>query len=135
MENNSLKKRVLEEMAVDYTRILEKNFDLAKNFVSITSEGKIELKNQESFKGRDKILLYLIGKAYAKESGLADTESVGNEELQEGLGIPIGSMLPWLKELRDTKKIKKITVNNKSYHSITSKCIEQTLKRIREVEV
>ena len=41
---------------------LEKNFDLAKKFIRITSIGRIDILNKEKVKGQDKILLYLIGK-------------------------------------------------------------------------
>src|SRR5437667_12495697 len=94
---SQLRKKILEEMTVDYSNSLEKNFDLAKQFVQITKEGKVDLKEKEKFTGKDKIMLYLVGKLYAKEAGLAQTNSATNKELMDELGMQKGSLLPCLK--------------------------------------
>ena len=52
------------------------------------------------------------------------------EELQEELGIGKGSLLPWLKRLRDKNKIKSLTKVGKSFHKIPLNQIEKTLKRM-----
>ena len=105
-ENNQnvLKKRIIDEMTVDYSSALEKNFDLAKQFVRITKEGKLDILFKEKLTGKEQVMLYLIGKLYAKEAGLSTTDDVGNKELMDELGIPEGSVLPWLKGLRDKKR-------------------------------
>src|SRR2546425_1962513 len=97
----NLKTKILEEMTVNYSDNLEKSFDTAKRFIRISSEGKIEIRVREKLNGKDQILLYLVGKLYAKEGGLSLDEYVGNAELLDQLGFPVGSLLPWLKELRD----------------------------------
>ena len=80
--------------------------------------------------GKDQVLLYLIGKLYAKEAGFASTDEVGNEELINELGVPKGSLFPWLKWLRDDNKIKQIRKGRYAYHSIPEYLVEKTLKRI-----
>src|SRR2546427_9066569 len=113
----AFKKKILEEMTVDYSNTLEKNFDLAKQFVRVTKDGHVDVLIREKIGGRDQILLYLIGKMYAKEAGLAPSDEVGNEELERELRIKTGSLLPWLKELRDANKVKQIRRERNVYHS------------------
>ncbi len=101
MKPNNLKKRIEEEMTANYANMLEKNFDIAKTLLRITPSGTVDVLRKQDLQGTDKILLYLIGKRYAKEAGMTDSEYVQNKELGDQLGIKRGSMLPWIKSLRD----------------------------------
>jgi len=127
-KENGLKKMIIEEMTVDYSNALEKNFDLAKQFIRITKDGKVDILFKDKLSGKEKILLYLIGKLYAKEAGFAATDDVGNKELMDELGIPKGSLLPWLKDLRDENKIKQVKKGRYTHHSIPVNLVERTLK-------
>jgi len=129
---NDLKKKILAEMTVDYSSKLEKNFDLAKQFIRITKDGTVEVLVKDKVSGKEQILLYLIGKMYAKEGGLATNDEVGNEELMHQLGVPVGSLLPWLKELRDRNKIKQIKREKNVYHTVPVNLIEPTLGAIEK---
>ena len=131
-EKEGLKKRILEEMTVDYANALEKNFDLAKQFIKITQEGKVDIDEniKDKISGKEKILLYLIGKLYAKEAGFSPTDDVSNKELLDELGIPEGSLLPWLKELRDKNKIRQIKKGRIVHHRIPINAVERTLRSI-----
>ncbi|MFX1489869.1 MAG: hypothetical protein ACFFBI_12015 [Promethearchaeota archaeon] len=104
-EKNKLKKRIIEEMVVDHQNILEKYFDLAKQFINITTEGAINIISEERYSIEEKVLLYLIGKIYAKEAGVASTEEVGFKELMDNLGIVKGTIYPIIKRLRDKNKL------------------------------
>src|SRR5712664_3829022 len=130
-QSTELKKKILEEMTVEYSSNLEKNFDLAKQFIRITREGTIDVLVKNKISGTEQLLLYLIGKMYAKEAGLTASDEVGNNELMEELGIPVGSLMPWLKELRDKNMIKQIKRDNKAYHTIPVNRVETTLKTIQ----
>ena len=127
-KENGLKKMIIEEMTVDYSNALEKNFDLAKQFIRITKNGKVDILFKDKLSGKEKIILYLIGKLYAKEAGFAATDDVGNKELMDELGIPKGSLLPWLKDLRDENKIKQVKKGRYTHHSIPVNLVERTLK-------
>ncbi|MBU4320402.1 MAG: hypothetical protein L6246_09475 [Thermodesulfovibrionales bacterium] len=131
-KENSLKKKIIEEMTVDYSNALEKNFDLAKQFIRITKDGKVDVLSKDKLNGKEQLLLYLIGKLYAKEAGFAATDDVGNNELLNELGIPSGSLLPWLKGLREENKIKQIKKGKYTHHSISVNWIEKTLKHIEK---
>lgn len=126
----NLKKRIIEEMTVDYSNALDKHFDLAKKFIRITRDGKVDILAKEKIGGKEQILLYMIGKLYAKEAGLAATDGVGNEELMRELGVPKGSLLPWLKDLRDKNKIKQIKKGRNTQHSVAINFVENTLKKV-----
>ncbi|MBN1573978.1 MAG: hypothetical protein JW984_12350 [Deltaproteobacteria bacterium] len=131
-KEENLKQRIIDEMSVDYADSLERNFDLAKQFIRITSTGKVDLAFKEKIAGREQILLYLIGKIYAKKADFTDTEMVENEELMSELGIGRGSLLPWIKFLRDEGKIKTMKKGQKALHSIPMQLVEKTLKEIEK---
>lgn len=126
----NLKRKIIEEMTVDYGSALEKNFELAKQLIRITKDGKIDVLFKDKLTGTENISLYLIGKLYAKEAELTPTNDAGNKELMDELGVPRGSVLPWLKDLRDETKIKTITKGKYTYHTIALNVVEKTLKEI-----
>ena len=126
----NLKRKIIEEMTVDYGSALEKNFELAKQLIRITKDGKVDVISKDRLIGKECILLYLIGKLYAKEAELNPTDDAGNKELMDELGIPKGSVLPWLKELRDENKIKTTAKGKYTYHTIALNVVEKSLKEI-----
>ena len=133
MENKiagNFKQKIIEEMTVDYANALEKNFNLAKQLTRITKDGKVDVIVKDKLTGKENILLYLIGKLYAREAELTVTDDVGNQELMDELGIPKGSLLPWLKDLREENKINQITRGKYTYHAIALNVLEKTLKEI-----
>ena len=127
---NNLKKKIIEEMTVDYGSALEKNFDIAKQLIRITKDGKIDVLYKDRLTGKESISLYLIGKLYAKEADLTTTKDAGNNELMDELGVPKGSILPWIKELRDDNRIKTISKGRFTYHTIAPNVVERSLKEI-----
>jgi DNA-binding transcriptional ArsR family regulator len=127
---NRLRDRIIEEMSADYSSLLEKNLDLAKQFMRLGREGKVDVLARERLTGKEQILLYLIGKLYAKEAGLAHTNDVGNQELTEELDLPRGSLLPWLKELREKHQVVRSKRGRYVYHSIPASLVEETLTGI-----
>ncbi len=129
-KNLGLKEKILAEMTSDYSNVLDKNFELAKRFIRITSEDSVEILVKDKITGKEQILLYLIGKIYAKESGLSLTEEVDNNELMKELGIPLGSLLPWLKSLKEENKIKPIKRGKFVNHRISINLIEKVLNEI-----
>lgn len=126
----NLKQKIIDEMTVDYSHALEKQFDLAKQFIRITKEGKVDILNKDKMSGKELVSLYLIGKLYSKEAGYSVTDDVGNSELMNELGIPKGSLLPWLKELRDANKIKPLKKGKYTYHAIAMNMVEKILRSI-----
>jgi hypothetical protein len=131
-DNSDLRKRILEEMTVESSGVLSKNFDLAKKFVRITKNGKVEVLVRDKVTGQERILLYLIGKQYAKEAGSSTTNAVSNKELMDELSIPKGSLLPWLMALRKSPGIKQVKEEKQVSHFIPVNLVESVLKTIEE---
>jgi hypothetical protein len=131
-KSEDLKRRIMEEMTVEYSGALEKNFAVAKQFIRITRDGKVDVLVKEKVNGQDQILLYLIGKLYAREAGFASTDSVDNNELMNELGIPRGSLLPWLMALRKRPGIKQIKEKKKVAHYIPINLVESALTAIEK---
>jgi len=130
MAHEDLKKRVLGEMTVDHRGALERNFELAKKHVKITQDGKVELIHKDRMGGKPQIVMYMIGKLYAKEAGLAEAEDVGNEELTTELGIPGGSLRPWLAELRKENKVRAAKRGRYTYHAVQLHVVEKELRAV-----
>ena len=131
-EENDLKSRILSEMTSDYTNILDRNFNIAKQFMRLSKDGKVEVIIRDKLTGPEQILVYMIGKLYAKEAGLADSDDVSSKELLDELGIIENSLWPWLKELRDNKQIKQIRVGKFKNHYIQINMVERILKEIEK---
>lgn len=128
--NQNLKKRILDEMTVETTGVLSKNFDLAKKFVKVAKNGKVEVMVKEKISGQERVLLYLIGKQYAKEAGLSESNVVSNKELMDELGVPRGSLDPWLMALRKSPGIKQVKEEQQVAHYIPTNVIEAILKDV-----
>ena len=131
-EKSSLKEKILEEMIVDHQNLLEKYFNLAKRFISITSQGSINIMSEEKYPIEEKILLYLIGKIYAKEAGLTLTEEVGVKELMDNLGILKGTIYPVIKRLRDKKKIIQRREGKLTYITIQLNILGNILSKMKD---
>ena len=131
-DKQNLKRRIMEEMTVEYSGTLEKNFDLAKQFIRITRDGKVDILVKDKVRGQDRILLYLIGKLYAKEASFVPTNNVGNKELMNELGIPEGSLLPWLMTLRKKPGIKQIKEEKQVAHYMPVNLVEPILRSIQK---
>jgi hypothetical protein len=129
---NSLKLRIIEEMTVDHSNALEKSFTLAKQFIRITKEGKVDILHKDKLTGKEQILLYFIGKLYAKEAGFTTNDDVGNKELMDEMGIPSGSLLPWLLSLRKENKIKQVKRGKYTHHLIALNWVEKVLKNVEK---
>ena len=130
-EEDELKAKILAEMTVDHSDALEKNYPLAKQFMRITKEGKVDVIVKDKVGGTDKIALYLIGKRYAQRAGLASSEYVKNTELCSELGIIQGSLLPWMKTLRDSNIVEQgAREGNEVSHAIAMSAVERMLKSV-----
>jgi hypothetical protein len=87
----------------DRNQYMERYSSLTKRFVSINGQGEISIIVEGSDKER--ILLYLIGKLYARKDGLVPSEFVDRSELVQKLGIPETYLLELLKELGNKQLI------------------------------
>ncbi len=81
-----------QDFILSKEKILEENQDRAKTLFSFTEEGDFTLTFDKSkMTTEDKIVLYLISKAYAKSLGLTDIDTANNKEISEKMQIPYNS--------------------------------------------
>lgn len=125
--------KIKKEMTIDDNAILENNFELIKELILLNKNGTIEITDKENYTGPDLITLYLIGKNYAHLVGYCDTNRVSIIELIEKLSKPEGSVKPWLKTLRDRKKIKQDTTSKPVSHYISVNLIEGAIKSLTKI--
>jgi len=132
-ENNSknLRQKIIEEMMLNSSFFLEENFYLAKKFIRLTKEGSVRILPGVKLTGQDRILLYLIGKWYAKEAGFTTSEEVGNSELMRELKMARGTLLPSLKRLREKGLLQDIKRGRLTYHRVPLEFIGRILKNIQ----
>jgi hypothetical protein len=69
---------------------------------------------------------------YAKEASLTNDENVGTTELLDQLGVPEGSLFPWLKELRDSNQIRQVKRENNVYHTVLPAKVYEILTTIQK---
>lgn len=130
--DSDLRRRIQAEMTETYSINLEKNFDLAKRFVRLAPDGTVVILIKDSLTRKQQILLYLVGKIYSKEAGYVTDESVGNDELLEQLQLPVGSLFPFLKELRDENLIRQVKRDNSVHHALPPSKLADVLNSIDE---
>ena len=127
---DSLQNKIMSEMVSNHSSALERNFDLAKKLIKICQSGTVEIIEKNKYTGEELILLYLIGKCYAKEAGFTNSNGVVNKELIDELGKSEGSIFPWLKNLRDSNKIKQNKETSPIEHFIPINLVENTLTKL-----
>lgn len=95
----SLKDWIEQEMTVDVEEELLKHKEKVKAIVQLTTDGEVILK-EKNLTAKQKILTYLIGKAYSKVAEYSKTDSATNKEIGEALGLPDGTVKYTLYDLR-----------------------------------
>ena len=131
MSDKDLQDRIRSEMVANYSNALERNFEVAKQMIKITTEGKVDVLVKDKLSSRDNIVLYLIGKRYARTASLAPSEYVTIEELLNELGMKEGTLFPTLKLLREEKVIEYGPKEGKLVtHAVSVNMVETELKAI-----
>ena len=131
-EDADVRKRIRDKLGIVYSDALERNLDLAERYLRITEKGTVVLQKTENLSGKERILLYLVGKLYARKAGWADADEVGNQELMDELGVGGNSLRPWLKSLRDENKIERIEKGGKVFHKVPLYLVDKTLKDLEK---
>lgn len=126
----SLKEKILSEMTTDSKSLLEKFFSIVKLHVKIRENGTIDISNPPNYTGEQLVGLYIVGKTYSFEAGLSNSDGVTVNELINELGKSKGSILPWLKNLRDKRYIKQKKGTNPVEHYIPVSKIESFLNSL-----
>jgi biotin operon repressor len=129
-DSQSFKDRILSEMRTEHEDSLERNFDLAKSYIRITSTGKVQVLAESTMPNPQRVALYLVGKLYARKADVAADDFVTNKELQEELSLPPGSVNSAVKELRDAGILRTENRGRESAHRVNTSRIEALLKQV-----
>lgn len=125
-----LRAKILQEMVGDYQKTLQLNFDRTKTLITLSPVGGVIIRTEiiKKLKNKQQVLLYLVGKHYAKEAGLVESEYATNDEIMQNLLMTRGSIFPVLTDLDKNKLI----VNNADHsaRAIPLAAIDQTLNEI-----
>lgn len=107
-ETDEMREWVRKNMAANPPSVLRDNRDRAAKFVGVAEDGSVAVKSGDSWRDRDRIAAYYLGKHYVTAAGYATEAVVENQELSTNLGIPENSVAPRVKELRDGRVISSV---------------------------
>jgi len=127
----SLEERIKGELYLNRADALAKHFLTVKTLLRIRPEdGGIHLLTPEVLSGKLRVLTYMVGKLFAHAADESHKGRVGNEELVRELGIRMGSLLPYLKRLRDEGFIAAQLEGKRSFHSVRLSCLDKAMECI-----
>lgn len=95
---STLDKWIRKELTVDVESELSKYKEKVKTLLLLTPSGEVIIKGHE-LTAKQKVLVYLIGKAYANIANYSES-TVTNKELADALHLPDGTVKFSLFELR-----------------------------------
>lgn len=90
---------IRQELTIDVESELSKHKEKVRNFISLTPSGEVLIKCN-NLTAKQKILIYLIGKAYANVVNYSEGTAT-NKELVDALHLPDGTVKYNLFELRN----------------------------------
>jgi hypothetical protein len=130
-ENESLQDWVRREMTLEKTDLLVSVKERVARLLGVSTDGAVGFKlTAEQLTGlnaQERILLYMIGKLYAKAAGYTQEESVSNSELTADLGMPEGTVKSQLKVLRDARYVNS---DGRGIHSLARNRMLEVLSQI-----
>jgi len=93
---------VRSNMTVDDSSIMMTHKESVSRLVSLSNDGKvILLKDRKLFSSRQLVVLYLLGKLFAKVANYSTSRAAVNSEIAYELGVPKGTVGRCLMELRE----------------------------------
>lgn len=96
---SKLNEWIRQELTVDIESELSKYKEKVKTLISLTPSGEVLIKRND-LTAKQKILIYLIGKAYANIVNYSEGTAT-NKELMDSLHLPEGTVKYTLFELRN----------------------------------
>lgn len=109
-----LEEWVKRELTIDLESELSKHKEKVKSLVKLSPSGEVIVKNA-GLSAKQKVLAYLIGKAYSNFAKYSSDIAVTNRELVNALRLPEGTVKYNLHELRNEGLI---TAKEEGVHQI-----------------
>jgi len=124
----SKEEKIRKTLVVDTQAIWDKTVEKASKLIMLTDQGDVYFKiNKAKMTNKEIVLLYMIGKKFALEGNLVETEEANLDELSEFIGINKQNIAARISELKNEQKIKLV---NRGHYVLQSYIIEKTVNEL-----
>lgn len=124
----SKEEKIRKTLVVDTQTIWDKTVEKASKLIMLTEQGDVFFKiNKANMTNKEIVLLYMIGKKFALEGNLVETEEANLDELSEFIGINKQNIAARISELKNEQKIKLV---NRGHYVLQSYIIEKTVNQL-----
>lgn len=125
----SLEDEIKNTLVPDTDTVLENHLNKVKNFLEIFEDGTIIIKNEYRNVGPStRILIYLIGRRYAYEGNLAESDTLTTGFFYDRFDAPDRTVRDWLQGLRDAGLAAK---EGRSEHRIVVENLPDAVERVQ----
>ena len=124
MSKKDILKRLIYEEELEFENLVPK----VEKLVKIKKNGSpVIVCNENKLTQKEIMMLYIIGKFFAKQLGLSETESAFNKEIAEAYGLKDNVVGARITELKDDKYIEKISTGE---HKVSTVKLEEFLDKL-----
>jgi DNA-binding transcriptional ArsR family regulator len=125
-----LKDKIQDRMVTDHETILESNFERVEKLFRLYEDGTINLEGQyRDLEVKLQILIYLIGKLFAYEGELAESDTLETSFFYDRIDKSDRTIRSYLQKLRDEGYVKK---EGQSKHRLIAENLPDALDEIEE---
>lgn len=125
----SLEDQIKDTLVPDTDTVLEKHIDTVKDFLEIFEDGTIVIKNEyRNVDSSTRILIYLIGRRYAYEANLSESDTLATEFFYGRFDASDRTVRNWLQGLRDAGLVAK---EGRSEHRIVVENLSDAVERVQ----
>lgn len=97
--------KIKKALMIDEAQLQEEILQRVSQYLRIDSKGRVFLDESWKYRLKDGVSLFLIGRKYAYEAGLQESDDMSVTEISEALGLDSKNVGARLSELRNEGKI------------------------------
>lgn len=106
----SRKEEILKQMIIDDEALLEKLVGAAQGIFKVNGQGQVVfLVSESTLSDKQRIGAVLLGRYFAHQLGLSETDSISNKEIAEVVGMAATTVGARLSELRRDRIAESVT--------------------------
>ena len=126
----SLEDKIQETLVTDTETVLESKIDEIGEFLQLHQHGTIVIEGEyRDADTEQRILIYLIGQRYAKEGGLADSDTLSSSYFYERFEASERTVRNRLQDLRESGLI---TKEGQSDHRLVAENLPDSIEHIQQ---
>lgn len=126
----SLKDKIQEELVTDTETVLESRIDEIGDFLQLHQDGTIVIESEyRDVDIESQILTYLIGQRYAKEGGLAESDTLSSSYFYDRFDASDRTVRDRLQDLRESGLI---TKEGQSNHCLVAENLPDCIEHIQQ---